>query len=55
MSESEEPRRDEEPPTTLEEVLREIEEAEEDTPHDGEACDAISPNRGAQEQAARDE
>ena len=42
-------RQDQDPlKTTLEEVLREIEEAEEETPHDGEAGDALSPNEEAE-------
>ncbi|MEU6589827.1 hypothetical protein ABZ923_11480 [Streptomyces sp. NPDC046881] len=45
------------PETALEEVLREVEEAEkrdEDTSAPGEAGDAITPNTGAQEQANGD-
>ncbi|MFI5972293.1 hypothetical protein [Streptomyces sp. NPDC051452] len=46
---------DEQPETALEEVLREVEQAEkrgdEDTGGSGEAGDAITPNTGAQEQA----
>ncbi|MBT2411177.1 hypothetical protein J7I94_11475 [Streptomyces sp. ISL-12] len=51
----------EKPETALEEVMREIEEAETRDPeaqrerrHRGEAGDAISPNTGAQEQSERD-
>ncbi|MEU3825634.1 MULTISPECIES: hypothetical protein [unclassified Streptomyces] len=45
------------PETALEEVLREVEEAEkrdEDKTAEGEAGDAITPNTGAQEQAEGD-
>ncbi|MEV5149911.1 hypothetical protein [Streptomyces sp. NPDC052727] len=45
------------PETALEEVLREVEEAEkrdEDKAASGEAGDAITPNTGAQEQAKGD-
>ncbi|MGP2437836.1 hypothetical protein [Streptomyces sp. JW3] len=52
----------EKPETALEEVMREIEEAETRDPeaaserrHRGEAGDATSPNVGAQEQSGRDE
>ncbi|GGW11054.1 hypothetical protein [Streptomyces capoamus] len=45
------------PETALEEVLREVEEAEkrdDDGTASGEAGDAITPNTGAQEQANGD-
>ena len=45
------------PETALEEVLREVEEAErrdEEGSRSGEAGDATSPNTGAQEQAEGD-
>jgi hypothetical protein len=48
---------EEQPETALEEVLREVEEAEkrgEDKSGSGEAGDAITPNTGAQEQAEGD-
>lgn len=49
-------RQDQDPlKTTLEEVLREIEEAEEETPYDGEAGDALSPDEEAQEEADGDD
>jgi hypothetical protein len=51
----------EKPETALEEVLREVEEAElrgEDSPgrrrHRGEAGEAITPNTGAQEESRGD-
>ncbi|MFG2602583.1 hypothetical protein ACGFT2_03315 [Streptomyces sp. NPDC048514] len=47
----------ERPETALEEVLREVEEAEkrdEDKRGSGEAGDAVTPNTGAQEQAEGD-
>ncbi|MEU0005158.1 hypothetical protein ABZ079_12895 [Streptomyces sp. NPDC006314] len=46
--------REDRPETALEEVLREVEEAEkrgEDEAGSGEAGDATTPNTGAQEQA----
>ncbi|WP_163010603.1 hypothetical protein [Streptomyces dangxiongensis] len=46
--------REEKPETAVEEVLREVEEAEKrqgDEGASGEAGDAITPNTGAQEQA----
>ncbi|UXY39140.1 MULTISPECIES: hypothetical protein [Streptomyces] len=48
---------EERPETALEEVLREVEEAEkrdEEGSRSGEAGDATSPNTGAQEQAEGD-
>ncbi|MBL1104037.1 hypothetical protein JK361_05345 [Streptomyces sp. 5-8] len=45
------------PETALEEVLREVEEAEKrdaDETASGEAGDAVTPNTGAQEQARDD-
>ncbi|MEU7412180.1 hypothetical protein AB0B40_23110 [Streptomyces sp. NPDC042638] len=48
---------EDQPETALEEVLREVEEAEkrdEDKTASGEAGDAITPNTGAQEQAEGD-
>ncbi|MBL1084422.1 hypothetical protein JK359_21055 [Streptomyces actinomycinicus] len=49
--------REDQPQTALEEVLREVEEAEkrdEDKAAPGEAGDAITPNTGAQDQAEGD-
>ncbi|GAA2783397.1 hypothetical protein GCM10010521_72470 [Streptomyces rameus] len=48
---------EDQPETALEEVLREVEEAEkrdEDKTASGEAGDAVTPNTGAQEQAEGD-
>jgi hypothetical protein len=48
---------EDQPETALEEVLREVAEAEkrdEDKSDSGEAGDAITPNTGAQEQAEGD-
>ncbi|MFF9765705.1 hypothetical protein ACIGXF_23175 [Streptomyces sp. NPDC053086] len=48
---------EDQPETALEEVLREVEEAEkrdEGKTDSGEAGDAITPNTGAQEQAKGD-
>ncbi|MBG7704554.1 hypothetical protein HCJ76_42315 [Streptomyces sp. MC1] len=48
---------EDQPETALDEVLREVEEAEkrdQDKAASGEAGDAITPNTGAQEQAKGD-